>query len=114
MYACCASRVFLGLVSLQRKFEIPVVGVAVLVPIVVDGFVLQVEIAAFGVVVIGNDIDVVVVVGQVLLLLRLVGVFRLLELIWLKAAQMQVLGQLLVVSSAEVLVAVLLCGMSRL
>ena len=66
---------------------------------------LRVEIAVFGVVVIGNDVDVVVVVGQDLLLLQLVGVFRLLELIWLKAAQMQVLGQLLVVSSVEVLAA---------
>ena len=79
----------------------PIVGDVVLVEIVV----------AVGVV-IADDDDVVVVVEQDLPLL--VGVFRLLELIWLKAAQMQVLGQLLVVSSAEVLVAVLLCGMSRL
>ena len=58
-----------------------VVVAAVFVPIVVDAFVLRVEIAVFGVVVIGNDVDVVVVVGQVLLLLQLVGVSHLLELI---------------------------------
>ena len=83
-----------------------VVVVAVFVPIVVDAFVLQVGIAAFGVVVIGTDVDVVVVVGQVLLLLQLVGVFRLLELFWLNEVLMSMLGQVPVVSSAEVLAVV--------
>ena len=79
--------------------------------IAVDAFVLRVEIAVFGVVVIGNDVDVVVVVGQVLLLLQLVGVFHPLELILLMGALMSAPGRLLVVSFEGVLVAVLLCGM---
>ena len=83
-----------------------VVVVAVFVPIVVDGFVLRVEIAVCGVVVIGNDVDVVVDAGQVLMLPQLVGVFHHLELIWLKEVLMLALGRLLVVSSVGVLAVV--------
>ena len=74
---------------------------AALVPIVAGVVVLYVAICAGG--------DVVTLVGQVLLLL--VAVFLLLVLFWLKGVLMQVLRLLPVVSSAEVLVAVLLCGM---
>ena len=77
-------------------------GVAVLVPIAV-AVVLWVGVAAFGGVVIADDDGGVVVVGQVLLLV--VAVFRLLELILLRGVQTQVLGQIPVVSSAEVLAA---------
>ena len=86
-------------VLLQRIYGVLAVDVAVWVPIVADVFVLNVEVS------IGGD----AVVGRVLLLV--VGVFHLLVLIWLRGALMPVLGQLLVVSSTEVLVVVLLCGM---
>jgi len=53
-----------------------------------------------------DDDDVaVVVVGQVLSLLQLVGVFHLLERFLLIVVLLQVLGQLLVASSVEVLAA---------
>ena len=73
---------------------------AALVPIVAGVVVLHVAICA------GGD----VVVGQVLLLLQLVGVFHLLELISLMGALMSVPGQLLVVSFEGVLAAVLWFG----
>ena len=76
------------------------------VPTAADVVVLWVEVAAFGGVVIADDVDAVV--WQDLLLL--VGVFRHLELILLMGALMSVLRPLVVVSSAEVLMAVLLCG----
>ena len=103
-YRFCAYfflRVSLTDILLQRICEASVVVAVVWVPIV-DVVVLVEIVVAVGVV-IADDDDVVVVVEQDLPLL--VGVFRLLELIWLKAAQMQVLGQLLVVSSVEVLAA---------
>ena len=78
------------------------VAAAVSVPIVV-AVVLWVGVAAFGGVVIADDDGGVVVVGQVLLLV--VAVFRLLELIWLNEVLMPMLGQVRVVSSAEVLAA---------
>ena len=65
----------------------------------VDAVVLWVEVAAFGGAVVGWG------------LLVAVEAFRLLELILLMGVQMQVLGQIPVVSSAEVLAVVLLCGM---
>ena len=104
-----ARHVFLVLVLLQRICDGFVVVVGASAPIAADVFVLWVEVAAFGGVVIADDVDVVVVVGQDLLLL--VGFFRLLGLIWFMGVPMPVRGQLLVVSSAEVLVAVLWCGM---
>ena len=64
---------------------------------------------AADVVVFGDDVDAVVV--DWLDLLLVVGVFRLLVLIWLMGVLMSVPGRLLVVSFAEVLAAVLLCGM---
>ena len=87
-----------------------VVAVAVVsVPIVGDVVVLLAEIFVACGVVIADDNDAVVVVEQVLSLP--VGACRLLELILLRGVQTQVLGQILVVSSAEVLAVVLLCGM---
>ena len=97
--ACCASRVFLGLESLRRKFGVRVVSAAVWVSIVAGVVVLSVAICA------GGD----VVVGQVLLLV--VAVFLLLVLLWLRGVLMSVLRPPVLVSFAGVLVAVLLCGM---
>ena len=75
-----------------------VVADVVLVPIAGDVAVLQVEAASAGGVVVAWD------------LLLLMGVFRLLALLWLREALMSVLGQLLPGSFTEVLAAVLLCG----
>ena len=100
LFSCCHLCAYFFLhvsptVVLQQKIcEAVVVAAVVWVPIV-DVVVLWVEVV--------DDVDVVVVVGQYLLLL--VGVFRLLELFWLNEVLMPMLGQVPVVSSAEVLAA---------
>ena len=95
---CCAWKVAQHVAPLQKISWVwsAVDGVWVSIAAVV--FVLRVEIVAFGGVAIADD------VGRVPLLL--VAVFRLLELIWLRAVLMLAPGRLLVVSFAEVLVAV--------
>ena len=81
-----------------------VVAVAVVSgPIVGDVVVLLVEIFVACGVVSADDNDAVVVVEQVLS--PPVGAFRLLELFWLNEVLMPMLGQVPVVSSAEVLAA---------
>ena len=104
---CCVWKVLRLLVRLQKISCVWSVVAGVWVSIAGDAVVLWVGVAPFGGVVIADDVDAVV--WQDLLLV--VGVFRLLELILLREVQMQVLGQILVVSSAEFPAAALLCGM---
>ena len=82
-----------------------VAAAVVLGPIVAGLFVLQVEIFVAGGVVTVDDVDVVVDVGPVLMLPQLVGVSHLLELFWLNAVLIPMLGQVPVVSFVEVLAA---------
>ena len=89
-----ARHVFLVLVLLQRICDRFVVVVGASAPIAADVFVMWVEGVAFGGAVVGQGLLVVV------------GVFRLLELIWLMGVLMLVLRLLVVVSFLELLLVV--------